>query len=281
MTLADLRGDLRAFWAATRKEWRILRRYPGSFLSFIFWPIALPLAFVFQAQAFSGGRADTAAAFAERTGTTEVAGFLFVGWATYMWLSIILWGPGTSLRTEQIRGSLEAIFMTPASRLVVLFGPAVSQLIWAIWIFVVVGMALWLGFGVAIGPIEALRALGVIVVGVPALYAIGALFAAVVLRFGEVHALVQGVRGLFTAVCGMSFPIVVLPDWAQTLALSLPPTYLIADLRAVLLSGSEIGRIIGDLAVLAGMGVILAIAAVFAFKRTEQHARRGGRLAQY
>jgi len=281
MTLADLRGDLRAFWAATRKEWRILRRYPGSFLSFIFWPIALPLAFVFQAQAFSGGRADTAAAFAERTGTTEVAGFLFVGWATYMWLSIILWGPGTSLRTEQIRGSLEAIFMTPASRLVVLFGPAVSQLIWAIWIFVVVGVALWLGFGVAIGPVEAVRALGVIVVGVPALYAIGALFAAVVLRFGEVHALVQGVRGLFTAVCGMSFPIVVLPDWAQTLALSLPPTYLIADLRAVLLSGSEIGRIIGDLAVLAGMGAILAIAAVFAFKRTEQHARRGGRLAQY
>jgi ABC-2 type transport system permease protein len=281
MTLADLRGDLLAFWAASRKEWRILRRYPGSLLSFIFWPIALPLAFVFQAQAFSGGRADTAAAFAERTGTTEVAGFLFVGWATYMWLSIILWGPGTSLRTEQIRGSLEAIFRTPASRLVVLFGPAVSQLIWAIWIFVVVGVALWIGFGVAIGPAEAVRALGVIVVGVPALYAIGALFAAVVLRFGEVHALVQGVRGVFTAVCGMSFPIVVLPDWAQTVAYTLPPTYLIADLRAVLLSGSEVGRIVGDLAVLAGMGAILAIAAVVAFRRTEQHARRGGRLAQY
>jgi ABC-2 type transport system permease protein len=281
MSIADLPADLSAFWAATRKEWRILRRYPGSFLSFIFWPIALPLAFVFQAQAFSGGRADTAAAFAERTGTTEVAGFLFVGWATYMWLSIILWGPGTSLRTEQIRGSLEAIFMTPASRLVVLFGPAVSQLVWAVWIFVVVGVALWVGFGVAIGPMEALRALGVIVVGVPALYAIGALFAAVVLRFGEVHALVQGVRGVFTAVCGMSFPIMVLPDWAQTLALSLPPTYLIADLRAVLLTGSELGRIVGDLVVLAGMGALLAIAAVFAFRRTEQHARRGGRLAQY
>ena len=281
MSITDLPADLRAFWAATRKEWRILRRYPGNFLSFVFWPIALPLAFVFQAQAFSGGRADTAAAFAERTGTTEVAGFLFVGWATYMWLSIILWGPGTSLRTEQIRGSLEAIFMTPASRLVVLFGPAVSQLVWAVWIFVVVGVALWVGFGVAIGPIEALRALGVIVIGVPALYAIGALFAAVVLRFGEVHALVQGLRGVFTAVCGMSFPIVVLPDWAQTVALSLPPTYLIADLRAVLLTGSELGRIVGDLAVLAGMGAVLAIAAVFAFRRTELHARRGGRLAQY
>ncbi len=281
MRAADIRADLLAFGAASIKEWRILRRYKGTFLSFIFWPIALPLAFVFQAQAFAGGRTDTAAAFAERTGTIEVAGFLFVGWATYMWLSIILWGPGTSLRTEQIRGSLEAIFLTPASRLVVLFGPAVSQLIWAVWIFVVVGVALWIGFGVSIGPLEALRALAVIAVGIPALYAIGALFAAVVLRFGEVSSLVQAVRGLFTAVCGMSFPIVVLPDWAQRVALSLPPTYLIADLRAVLLNGADIGRVIGDLLVLAGMGAVLAVLAIFAFRRTEQYARRGGRLAQY
>jgi ABC-2 type transport system permease protein len=281
MRLSDLGADIRAFGAATRKEWRIMRRYPATFISFVFWPIALPLAFVFQAQAFSGGRADTAAAFAQRTGTSDVAGFLFVGWATYMWLSIILWGPGTSLRTEQIRGSLEAIFMTPASRLVVLFGPAVSQLVWAVWIFLVVGVALWIGFGVTIGPVEALRALAVVCVGVPALYAIGALFAAVVLRFGEVHALVQGVRGVFTALCGMSFPIVVLPDWAQTVALSLPPTYLIADLRAVLLSGAAMGRVVGDLAVLAAMGAVLAVAAVVAFTRTERYARRGGQLAQY
>jgi ABC-2 type transport system permease protein len=281
VSLADVGADLRAFGAASRKEWRILRRYPGSLLSFIFWPIALPLAFVFQAQAFGGGREDTAAAFAARTGTNEVAGFLFIGWATYMWLSIILWGPGTALRTEQIRGSLEAIFLTPASRLVVLFGPAVSQLAWAAWIFVVVGVALWIGFGVTIGPLEALRAVGVVLVAAPALYAIGALFAAIVLRFGEVSSLVQGVRGLFTAVCGMSFPIVVLPDWAQTVALSLPPTYLIADLRSVMLAGAELGHVIGDLSILAGMGVVLTLLAIIAFRRTELHARRGGKLAQY
>ena len=274
-------GDLRAFWAATLKEWRILRRYKGSFLSFVFWPIALPLAYVYQAEAFSAGRADTTAAFADRAGTNEIAGFLFVGWATYMWLSIILWGPGTSLRTEQIRGSLEAIFLTPASRLVVLFGPIVSQLIWALWIFLVVGVALRIGFGVELGVAETARGLAVIIVGIPALYAIGALFAAVVLRFGDASALVQVVRGLFTAVCGMSFPVVVLPDLAQRLAAVLPPTYLIADMRAVLLAGAGMGRIVGDLAILAVMGAILAVVAVVAFRHTELHARRGGRLAQY
>jgi ABC-2 type transport system permease protein len=281
MTLADLRGDLRAFWASTLKEWRLLRRYKGTFLSFAFWPIALPLAFVFQAEAFSGGRSDTMAAFADRAGTNEVAGFLFVGWATYMWLSIILWGPGTSLRTEQVRGSLEAIFLTPASRLVVLFGPAISQLVWALWIFFVVGLAMWIGFGVQLGLGEILRGLAVIAVGIPSLYAIGALFGAVVLRFGQVSSLVQAVRGLFTAVCGMSFPIIVLPDLAQRVALALPPTYLIADMRSVLLAGSSIGHIAGDLLILAGMGFLLAIAAVIAFRRTERYARRGGQLAQY
>jgi ABC-2 type transport system permease protein len=281
MSSADLRADLRAFWAATRKEWRLIRRYPGALLSFVFWPIALPLAFVFQADAFAGGRADATAAFAERAGTNDIAGFLFVGWATYMWLSIILWGPGTSLRTEQVRGSLEAIFLSPASRLVVLFGPAISQLVWAIWIFVIVGVALWLGFGVAIGPLEALRALAVIVAALPALYGIGALFAAVVLRFGDVSPLVQVVRGVFTALCGMSFPIVVLPELARSVALSLPPTYLIADLRAVMLGGVDLARIAGDLGILVGMGLVLSILAVVAFRRTEAFARRGGQLAQY
>ena len=281
MNLETLAADLRAFGAASRKEWRILRRYQGTFLSFVFWPVALPLAFVFQAQAFSGGREDTTAAFAERAGTNEVAGFLFIGWAAYIWLSLILWGPGTSLRTEQVRGSLEAIFLTPASRLVVLFGPAVSQLVWAAWILVVVGVALRIGFGVVIGPAEALRALAIIAVGIPALYAIGAVFASVVLRFGDVHALVQGVRGLFTVLCGMSFPIVVLPDLAQRVAMTLPPTYLIADLRAVLLAGAGIGRVAGDLAILAAMGLVLSLVAAVAFKRTELYARRGGRLAQY
>jgi len=79
----------------------------------------------------------------------------------------------------------------------------------------------------------------------------------------------------------MSFPIIVLPELAQRVALALPPTYLIADLRSVLLAGAGLGAVIGDLAILAGMGVVLAGLAVLAFKRTEQYARRGGKLAQY
>ncbi|HET6379883.1 MAG TPA: ABC transporter permease [candidate division Zixibacteria bacterium] len=281
MSLSSLAGDLRAFGAAARKEWRQLRRYPSLFLGFLFWPIALPLSSVFQARGFAGDSQAAADAFAQRAGTTEVAGFLFLGWAAYMWLSMILWGPGTALRTEQVRGSLEAVFMTPVSRLVILFGPVVSQMVWALWMYSIVGGTLVVVFGLEIGIPAVLRALAVILVAVPALYGLGALFASLVLRFGEVGAAVQAVRGVFTVFCGMSFPIVVLPEWGRAIALALPPTYLIADLRRVLLSGASLGSLLNDLAVLLALGLFVCGLAVVAFRRTERYARRGGSLAQY
>jgi ABC-2 type transport system permease protein len=281
MTLAVVLADLRAFGAAGMKEWRILRRYPSLFIGFLFWPIALPLAYVLQAKGYAGDSPAALEAFASRAGTTEVAGFLFLGWAAYMWISMILWGPGTALRTEQVRGSLEALFMTPVSRLVILFGPIVSQVAWALWMFAIVGFTLTVFFGLPLTAAEVLRALAVIAIAVPALYGLGALFASVVLRFGEVHALVQAVRGVFTVFCGMSFPIIILPEWARAVALTLPPTYLIGDLRQVLLTGAELGQLVPDLAILLASGLLLCGLAVVAFRRTERYARRGGSLASY
>jgi ABC-2 type transport system permease protein len=274
-------ADLRAFGAAAMKEWRLLRRYPGRFLGFMFWPIALPLMYVYQAQGYSGGSPAAVDAFAQRAGTADIAGFLFLGWAAYMWISMILWGPGTALREEQVRGSLEALFMTPASRLVILFGPVVSQMIWALWMFAIVGGALTLLFGLSISPLAALRAVAVVIVAVPALYGMGALFAAVVLRFGEVGALVQVVRGVFTVFCGMTFPILILPEWARAVSLALPPTYLIDGMRSVLLTGSGLATVAPGLAMLLALGIGLCGFAIVAFRRTERFARRGGSLAQY
>jgi ABC-2 type transport system permease protein len=281
MSLPVLLADLRAFVAASLKEWRLLRRYPSLFIGFLFWPIALPLAYVFQARGYAGDDQAALDAFAQRAGTNEVAGFLFLGFAAYMWISMILWGPGTALRTEQVRGSLEALFMTPVSRLVILFGPVVSQVVWAVWMFGIVIGTLAFAFGTEIALASTLRALAVIVVAVPALYGLGALFASVVLRFGEVSALVQAVRGVFTVFCGMSFPIVVLPEWGRAVALALPPTYLIGDLRRVLLGGADLVELIPSLAVLLALGLLLSALAIVAFRRTERHARRGGSLAQY
>jgi ABC-2 type transport system permease protein len=273
--------DIRAFGAAARKELRQQRRYPTLFLGLLFWPVLLPATWVLMGQAFSGNDPQALAAFAERAGSANVAGFVFVGYAMYMWLSALLWGAGTSLRQEQLRGSLEAVFLTPASRLVPLFGPGVATLLPMAATFVITFLALWLLFGV-LPPFAAIaQAAAVLVLGVPALYAIGALFAASVLRFGEVGPIVQVVRGLFVLACGITYPVAMLPIWAQVGAWLLPPTYIVDDIRQVVLADANLGDIWTDLALVLGIGALIAVLAVAVFRALENAARRNGMLGQF
>ena len=279
--MTTLAADLRAFVAAIRKELRTARRYPTQWLGLMFWPVLLPASYVLMGQAFSGSDPRSIAAFAERSGTAQFAGFVFVGFAMYMWLSGILWGPGTALRTEQMRGSLEAVFLTPTSRLVALFAPPAAALPILVMTFAVMGVAMWLLFGVALPLDGVLRSLAVVAFALPALYAIGALFAAGVMRFGEIGPIVQLVRGVLVLTCGITFPVVMLPGWAQTVAWVLPPTYIVQDIRAVLLQGLGLGDVAADLLITAGLTVLLAAFAIFTFRLLERSARRNGMLGRY
>jgi ABC-2 type transport system permease protein len=279
MTL--LAADFRAFLAAARKELRQQRRYPTLFLGQLFWPVMLPASWVLMGQAYSGNDPQALAAFAERAGSANVAGFVFVGYAMYMWLSSLLWGAGTALRQEQVRGSLEAVFVTPASRLVPLFGPGVATLIPMGLTFVVMGVALWLLFGV-VPPLTAVaQAAVVVVLGVPALYAIGALFAASVLRFGEVAPIVQLIRGMFVLACGITFPVAMLPLWAQVWAWLMPPTYIVDDIRRLLLRGAGLPEMVPHIAIVLSLASLTALLAIFVFRYLEASARRTGMLGRF
>jgi ABC-2 type transport system permease protein len=279
--MSILAADLRAFLAAARKELRQQRRYPTLFLGLLFWPVLLPASWVLMGHAYSGNDPQALAAFAERAGSTNVAGFVFVGYAMYMWLSSLLWGSGTALRQEQVRGSLEAVFVTPASRLVPLFGPGVATLIPMAATFVVMGVALWLLFGV-VPPLGAvLQAAIIVVLGVPALYAIGTLFAASVLRFGEVGPIVQLIRGMFVLACGITFPVAMLPLWAQVWAWLMPPTYIVEDLRRVLLQGAGVGEVAPHIAIVLTIAMLTALLAIAVFRFLETSARRSGMLGRF
>ena len=281
MSSREILADLRALGASSLKEWRIARRYPHEYVSLVFWPLVMPGVFLLQATGFGAGEPRALGAFAARAGTGEVAGFLYLGGIMYLWISILLWGPGTALRREQERGSLEALFLTPASRLVLLFGPAPASLIPTVWVFVVVMLTLRFGFGLPVRPEELLRAAAVVLLAIPALFGTSALFSAAVVRFREIRAGVLMARGLCQLVCGIAFPVAVLPGWAQALAYALPPTYVLADLRAVLLTGARLSDLGPSLAVLAAMAALACVAGAAAFGRTVAAARRTGSLGQF
>jgi ABC-2 type transport system permease protein len=282
MNRALVGADLRALAAAGRKELRTIRRYPTSFIGQVFWPVLLPAVWVLMGQAYSGA-GDPAAldAFASRSGTTSVTLFIFVGYAMYMWLSSLLWGPGTSLRREQMTGSLEAVFLTPVSRLVPLFGPTLTNVVWTVFHLVVMGIAVWVLFGVVLPLDGVLLTFLVVLAGLPAMYALGSLFGAAVLRFGDIGPAVQFVRGALSLLCGITFPIVMLPDWAQAMSAAMPPTYVVAAIREALLHGATPLDLAPAAGILLGLAVVFGALAIALFRFLEASARRTGMLGRY
>ena len=282
MNVAYLAGDLRALRAAGLMSLRQIRRYPTSLLGTIFWPVVLPAVWVLMGQAYSGGGdPDALNAFASRAGTTGVTLFVFVGFLMYMWLSALLWGPGTALRQEQIRGSLEAVFLTPVSRLVPLFGPTLTNIVWIVLDLVVMGVAAWLLFGVVLPLQGMVLAFAITLVGVPAMYAMGALFGAGVLRFGEIGPAVQFTRGGLSMLCGITFPIAMLPNWAQAAASAMPPTYIVDAMRSALLKSATPADLVPAAAALVALAFAFAALAVVVFRWLEASARRSGMFGRY
>ena len=275
-------ADVRALAAAGRKELRTIRRYPTSFIGQVFWPVLLPAVWVLMGEAYSGGGDPQAMdAFASRSGTTGVTLFIFVGYAMYMWLSSLLWGPGTSLRREQMTGSLEAVFLTPVSRLVPLFGPTLTNVVWTVFQLVVMGIAVWLLFGVALPLGGVLLTFLVVLAGLPAMYAMGSLFGAAVLRFGEIGPAVQFVRGALSLLCGITFPVVMLPAWAQATSATMPPTHVVAAIREALLHGATPLDLAPTAAILLVLAIVFGAFAIVFFRILEASARRTGMLGRY
>jgi ABC-2 type transport system permease protein len=279
--MSFLLGDLRAFGAAVRREFRQIRRYPIFLFGLLFWPTLLPAVYVLMGRVYSGNDPAAIAAFAERSGVSDVAGFVFVGFSMYMWLSTLLWGPGTALRQEQMRGTLESVFLTPTSRLVVLFGPPLAHLYSTFLMFAVMAVALRVLFGIELAPDAIARTLVVIAVAIPAMYAIAALFSAAVLRYGEIGPAVQFVRGILVLLAGVTYPIVMLPGWAQSVAAVLPSTYVVSDIRAVLLARVGLDAVAGHLLIVVGLTVAIGAIAIVSYRLIELDARRTGMLSRY
>ncbi len=263
-------------------SFRQIRRYPTNFIGQIFWPVLLPAVWVLMGKAYSGdGDPQAMEAFASRSGTTGITLFIFVGYAMYMWLSSLLWGPGTALRREQMTGSLEAVFLTPVSRLVPLFGPTLTNVVWTVFQLVVMGIAVWLLFGVVLPLGGVLLTFLVVLAGLPAMYAMGSLFGAAVLRFGEIGPAVQFTRGALSLLCGITFPIVMLPAWAQATSAAMPPTYVVAAIREALLHAATPLDLVPTAGILLGLAVIFGGFAIVFFRILEASARRTGMLGRY
>ena len=275
-SFGEMLGPLAAIF---RKQVRHLTRYPGEF-AFVFI-IPYFLTGMVVAMGYSVGGSNANSNFAAQTGSTlNPFVWLIIGTGVWMVSWIVLEGIGTSLRDEQIKGTLEQNFLAPINRFLLLVGTALAQIVITTLLFlgVIVLTVLLLAPSGALGLLGAFL---VLMLGLIPLFGIGFAFAALVIRFKEPYAFTQAVNVLFAVVTGTLYNVTVLPFWVQVVAQGIPQTIVVHDMRLSIQSLDLLIGAYGTIVVLLAMAVIYPVLGYSFFKQFERKAKISGDLSKY
>lgn len=270
-----------ALIATVRKESLVMLRYWPNTVMLLLETILMPLAYWAQAQGFEGNDPAASAAFAQRSGTDSLAGFIYLGWAVYMWVTTMIWGPGAALRAERMQGSLESLFLTPVSRFTLLYGPSLAYLIPTALEFAAVGLMLRLVFGVPLGVPELLSGIAIMVASMPVLFALGGLVNVLVMWVRDSAGFNGVLRGLIGLLCGITYPVAVLPSWLHPVSHALPVTVILDTLRGAMLGLMDAGSVWSRSLLLLGTGLGFGLLALVMLDVALRAVRRSGRLGQF
>lgn len=274
-------SELRALLMIAKKEWFIFLRYPSWIIASLIWPVLFPVGYIFMAKALSGPEGTSLTDFQALTGTTDYRSFIIIGSILWMWMNATLWNSGMQLREEQMRGTLESNWLCPIWRGSLLVGGSLVKVLLSMATLVISVIELRIIYGIQLVGSNPGLLIFILFLAMMIVYGIGMAFASLVLRFKEANALVFLVRGIFMIFCGVSFPIEVLPDWMRSVAMWLPLTYAIRDMRLVLLTDVTLSQLLPDLLILTGFAIFLPLLGYGMFVLAERTARRTGELARY
>ncbi len=276
--MTDIAGTTKALSAIFMKELKHYTRYPGN-LAFLF---AIPFLFTFMLSAmgtFVGG-SNAAQYFFQRTGTQNFFVYQILGSAIWIMTWVVIEDLGSALRNEQIKGTLEQNFLAPINRFLLLVGVALAHIVISALIFigVVFATVLVLQPGSLLSLFLAMLTL---ILGLTPMFGIAFIFSGFVIRFKEPYAFTQIVNMIFAVLAGTYYPVSVLPSWLQIVSRIIPQTYLIEDMRLIILFNKSLVDLYGHFILLGVMALVYPALGYYFFKRFENRAKVTGDLSKF
>lgn len=271
---------LRVIMAVAKKGLAQMIRYPTWIIQFIVWPLIFPLIYILSAVGMAGPQKSGLAAFDSVAGTKNFMGFIVIGTMVWMWVNIVMWGFGTFLRDEQMRGTLESNWLCPIKKIDLLIGGASLSMIESVLLTFISVIEYRLVYGIHFTG-SVLSWILCFLVMIPGVYGFGTMFASLVLWVKETSAAVQLVRGSIMILCGITFPAAIMPDWMQFIANFMPFTFGISAARTIMINGGSIMDALPDLLICLGEGFIYMIIGKICFTAVENKVRNSGSLERF
>lgn len=271
---------MRTIAAVFKKDFIQLVRYKTWIIQLIIWPLIIPIMYILSGLGMAGKGKDGFKGFVAATGTENFMAFIVVGTLAWELVNSIMWGFGGYLRNEQMRGTLESTWLCPIKRFDILIGGGLFHLMRSV-IQVVVSLLeyrfiYFIHFeGNIINWFIAIFSM------FPAIYGLGLLFASLVLWAKQANSAINVARGIMMMLCGITFPIAVMPQWLRIISQFLPYTFGIEAVRQVMVKGETLKAAAPNMYMCVFEGIILIILGRLAFMKTENKVRSLGSLERF
>jgi ABC-2 type transport system permease protein len=210
------------------------------------------------------------------TGHREHLSYAVLGGGLVGLWGATLYNAGLDIQAERWNGTLEEICGCPTPLAAIVAGKVAASVVVAVVSFVICLAVAYLGFGAA-PRIDALPFAVSLVLTMLSFYSLGLILAPFLVLIRLVPGLVNILELPLYLLCGVMFPLSVLPGWVQALSTVLAPTWAI---RAMYASAGEATPQYPSwwLAVVALLLVNAAVAAVL-FRMVDRRVRVTGQLA--
>lgn len=270
----------RAVLAVAKKDLTQTLRYPTWILSMLIWPLLFPVIYILGAVCLSGPSHSGLSAFNKAAGTTNFAAYIVVGTIVWSWINDTMWTFGTYLRDEQQRGTLEANWLCPVNKFCLLIGGGLVSFIMDVMVIIISLVEYSYLYGIKFSG-HAYNWIIVILILCPAVYGMGALFASLILWLKQTNAVVNVVRGAVMILCGISFPISIMPKFMIFIAKLIPFTYGIELSRQLMVNNESLSSASNNIFMCLLEGCVLLFLGFIAFKRTEALVKNSGSLERF
>jgi len=277
---SNLKAELRAIWESNIKAWKLDFAYPVSFVRQLISPVVFMLPFLLYGLALVGGEGFSEN-LAQLVGTGDVITFIFTGYIMMGFIGTAVWAMGFSMRREQWFGTLESIYVTPASRLGQILGMAlhstIHQGIGTIMQFIFI----YVTFDLVLNIKGILPALAIFALMLFALYGFGIVIAALSLILKEGWIVSDIFYSIMTILSPVAYPLTVLPTLAQQASTIFPTAPALIGMRSFLIPNYQVeafGNVFLHLLVL---GAVWILFGVFVFHLTDKYVRKRGMLKKF
>ncbi len=214
-------------------------------------------------------------------GTPTTFSFFFWGFVFLIIFSTSIWGIGQYIRTEQLQGTIEQLFLAPVSRVTIIFGRFARTFFTDL---AIIGYTVLLIGLVGHQPIFIINPLLFVLVFAfleLAVLGFGLIFAGITFRIKSFNILANLTQFLVIGLCGLFIPLNALPTPVRLVSLGIPFTYFADLLRNAAAGSSTIVGLEVELPLAIGLAVLTFFVGLTFFKITEKSAQERGMIGTH